>query len=144
MNPSVGAGMPRITFDHKHHKLERIEALEERVALLLTASEAQDDALRNADVALTVQTENVKKLLMMEIKGVAQDLAMMKAWKDQLLVDHPELRTSKGSSRKHRSKSRQTEVPSEFMPRKEEPRNDVPNMYMPSEPSSYSQWNKYR
>lgn len=99
MNPSVGAGMPRITFDHKHHKLERIEALEERVALLLTASEVQEDALTAADIALTVQTENVKKLLMMEIKeletslsALAHQVKYVTSWTDQFQSKFPQFR----------------------------------------------------
>jgi hypothetical protein len=95
MNPTaVVPNLQAFGFGDKHNKLGRIESLEEKVDLLLKASEYTSNALDSTDVALTLQIENAKTLIMAELKGVAQDLAMIRAWKERLMMDHPELRST--------------------------------------------------
>jgi hypothetical protein len=95
MNPTaVVPNLQAFGFGGKHNKLERIELLEDKVHLLLNATEYMSNALDAQDVALVNQIVNAKKLLMDEIKGVAQDLAMIRAWKERLMQEHPELRST--------------------------------------------------
>jgi hypothetical protein len=92
MNPTaVVPNLQAFGFGDKHNKLGRIELLEEKVALLLKASEYGSDATNAADTALSLQIERAKTLLMAEIEEVYQELAKIRTWKERLMLDHPEL-----------------------------------------------------
>ena len=108
MNPTaVVPNLQGFGFGDKHNKLERIELLEDKVDLLLKASEYTSNALDAADVALTMQIENAKKLLLAELTGVKQELANIKTWKQRLLEKHPELKiTLEPAATTHRGKMR--------------------------------------
>jgi len=107
-------------FGGKHNKLERIELLEDRVRLLLDATEYMSKALDAQDVALVTQIVNAKNFLMDEIQVVAQDLAMIRAWKERLMQEHPELRSTTEpaqSTRRMRRPNKMSDPPPSAPPR---------------------------
>jgi hypothetical protein len=124
MNPTaIVPNLQAFGFGGKHNKLERIELLEDKVRLLLEATDYMSKALDAQDVALVTQIVNAKKLLMDEIKGVAKDLAMIRAWKERLMQEHPELRTTTEpapTTRRMRRPTRISDPPPSAPPRKGE------------------------
>lgn len=96
MNPNV-AGSVLPSWGKKEHKLERIiqleaqvKTLEDRVSLLFQASERDAQALNNTGEVLNLKIMNTNKQTLAEIRGVAQDLAKIRAWKERFLAAHPE------------------------------------------------------
>jgi CBS-domain-containing membrane protein len=86
---------------NKSDKDERIKALEtsidainEKLSLLMRADESNASALKAADITLTMRIKHVNDRTIAELQGVANDLAKLRAWKENLLSRHPELRTT--------------------------------------------------
>jgi hypothetical protein len=163
MNPTaVVPNLQAFGFGDKHDKLGRIVALEEKVGLLMKASNQESEAMAdklgrivtleenvgilteearklrvrtnilfdNSDMfindmsdmdnALTVQIDHAKKEIMAEIKGVAQDLAKIRAWKESLMTDHPELRSTMepaSTTRRMRRPTKMSDPPPSAPPR---------------------------
>jgi hypothetical protein len=149
MNPTaVVPNLQAFGFGDKHDKLGRIVALEEKVGLLMRASERESEDIDNKlarielleervhilikhcdyeakgveamDTTLTTRIEQTKTLIMAELKGVAQDLAKIRAWKERLMMDHPELKSTTepaSTTRRMRRPNKMSDPPPSAPPR---------------------------
>ena len=92
------------------NKLARIELLEERVSILIKFCDKESRDVQAMDQNLTGQIEHAKEFMMAEIKGVALDLAKIRAWKERLMLDHPELKSTTEPSTTFRNMKRPTKM----------------------------------
>ena len=92
------------------NKVARIELLEERVSILIKFCDKESRDVEAMDQNLTGQIEHAKEFMMAEIKGVALDLAKIRAWKERLMLDHPELKSTTEPSMTFRKMRRPTKM----------------------------------
>jgi hypothetical protein len=111
MNPTaVVPNLQAFGFGSKHNKLKRIETLEERVDFLFKASEYMSETLSAQDVSLSMQIVNATKPLREQIETMAEELAMIRAWKERLMQEHPELRSTTEPAQTTRRMRRPTKM----------------------------------
>ena len=86
---------------NKSDKDERIKALEtsvdtinEKLRVLMSADEMNVEVLKENNLAIGKHIREANNKTLAQLQGVANDLARLRAWKEDLLARHPELRTT--------------------------------------------------